>query len=255
MYIRYISIFKDNYIWLIIDNTQTHVIAVDPGDAHPLLAFLKVNKLQLAAILITHHHLDHTGGVGELIRHYPVAVYGPHNAVIPGITNPVKEPNILTFPFLESPFSILATPGHTLDHIAYLISGMLFCGDTLFSAGCGRVFEGTVDQMVNSLQKIAALPDETKIYCTHEYTVQNLKFAQLVEPNNKKIQNKIKEALALRQVNLPTLPSCIGDEKAINPFLRCHIKEVIDSVENHAGFKLNNAIDVFKYLREWKNDF
>src|SRR3990167_6024528 len=138
--VRYLPIFNDNYLWLIIDTTQTQVIAVDPGDAPPLLAFLRENKLELAAILITHHHWDHVGGISELLHAYPVAVYGPDNAAIQGISNPVKEPDTVTFPFLESPVSILDTPGHTLDHIAYLLSGMLFCGDTLFSGGCGRVF-------------------------------------------------------------------------------------------------------------------
>lgn len=255
MYILYIPIFNDNYIWLILDVTQTKVIAVDPGDAPPLLEYLKQNNLQLAAILITHHHGDHTGGVAELTRHYPVPVYGPDNPVIPGITHPVKEADTLVFPFLECSLTVLETPGHTLDHIAYLCSDMLFCGDTLFSAGCGRVFEGTVEQMVNSLQKIAALPDETKIYCTHEYTLKNLQFAQVVEPHNQKIQDKMKDVIALRQANQPTLPSCLRDEKAINPFLRCDSKEIIDNVENYVGFKLHDTLDVFKYLREWKNDF
>ena len=255
MEIRYLPVFKDNYIWLIIDNAHTKAIVVDPGDAPPLLRFLQEKQLECAAILVTHHHRDHTNGVTELIHHYPVPVYGPENSVMSGITHPVKESDCLSFPFLESAFTVLATPGHTLDHIAYLVSGMLFCGDTLFSGGCGRVFEGTAAQMLDSLQKIAALPDETKVYCAHEYTLQNLKFAQLVEPHNLAIQDKMQQVIALRRANLPTLPSSIRDEKTINPFLRCHIKEVIASVENQVGFKLNNRLDVFQYLREWKNNF
>ena len=255
MEIRYLPIFKDNYIWLILDATQTQVIVVDPGEASSLLDFLKKHRLQLAAILITHHHHDHTHGISELTRHYSVPVYGPNKVLVPGITHVVQEHDRLVFSCFESPFSVLATPGHTLDHIAYLVSDMLFCGDTLFSAGCGRIFEGTVEQMADSLQKIAALPDETKLYCAHEYTMQNLQFAQVVEPHNQVIQDKMKEVRALRKANQPTLPSCIRDEKAMNPFLRCHIPAIIENVEHNVGFKLSNAIDVFKYLREWKNNF
>ncbi len=255
MNIRYVPIFNDNYIWLIVDSTQTKAIAVDPGAALPLRTFLKAHGLQLAAILITHHHRDHIDGIGELISDDPVPVYGPHSAVIAGITHRVSESDTLVFPFLESSLMVLETPGHTLDHLAYLVSGMLFCGDTLFSAGCGRVFEGTVEQMVHSLQKIAALPDETKIYCAHEYTLKNLQFAQMVEPHNRKIQDKMQDVTALREANLPTLPSSLGDEKAINPFLRCDSPEIIASVEHHVGFKLYSYGDVFQYLREWKNEF
>ena len=253
--IHAVPIFKDNYIWLIRESVTNKVIAIDPGEAHTLQNFITTNHLDLAAILITHHHADHTNGIQELINHSPVPVYGPNNPSIRGITNPVQEPDTIVFPFLAEPFSVLNTPGHTLDHISYLFSGMLFCGDTLFSAGCGRLFEGTAEQLFHSLQKIAALPDDTKIYCTHEYTLQNLLFAQAVEPKNPNIQTKIDQVKVLRANNQPSLPSCLRNEKKFNPFLRCNNKEIIASVERQVGFKLDNIIDVFKQLREWKNNF
>lgn len=252
--IHYVPIFQDNYIWLIINEELNQTIAVDPGDAMPLIHYLTERKLQLNAILITHHHFDHTNGIKTLTKHFPVNVYGPKHENIQGITHPVEEPDKLFFPFLSSPITVMNIPGHTLHHVAYHLPGLLFCGDTLFSAGCGRVFEGTIEQMFHSLQKIAALPNETKIFCAHEYTLQNLKFAQSVEPHNEKIRLKIKRVMAERQENKATLPTQIGDEKEINPFLRCHIKEVIERVNQHTGLTLNNPIDVFKYLREWKNN-
>jgi hydroxyacylglutathione hydrolase len=253
--IQYIPIFQDNYIWLIINTSQNRVIAVDPGDAMPLVNYLTENKLQLEAILITHHHFDHTNGIKALTDYYAVDVYGPKHEIIQGVTHGVSEPDTISFSFLAPPFTVLDIPGHTLHHIAYWLPGLLFCGDTLFSAGCGRIFEGTVEQMYHSLQKIAALPDATKIFCTHEYTLKNLKFAQLVEPHNEKIQLKIQNAITMRNENRPTLPVLIGEEKEINPFLRCHIEEIIQSVEKHTGLTLNNPLEVFKYLREWKNGF
>ena len=253
--IESIPIFEDNYIWLIINKKLNKVIAIDPGDAAPVERFLSTTQYELAAILITHHHFDHTNGLNALTHHYTVEVYGPQNTSIHGVTHSVKEPDNLSFPFLNYPISVLNIPGHTLDHIAYYWPGILFCGDTLFSAGCGRVFEGTMDQMFQSLQKIAALPPETKVYCTHEYTLKNLKFAQMVEPDNLNIQLKIKQASANISAHRPTLPVLIRDELNINPFLRCHVKEVIENVENRAGYKMKSALEVFSYLREWKNQF
>lgn len=191
MNIRSIPIFEDNYIWLIVDSNTKKVIAVDPGDADPLLYFLKENELDLDAILITHHHFDHTHGIARLKRDYNVAVYGPHNPKIIGLTHHVQAGDEIYRPSLNMTFGVLNIPGHTLDHIAYTMPGAVFCGDTLFSAGCGRLFEGTPAQMYRSLQQLASLPDETKVYCTHEYTLQNLQFAQTVEPNNQAIQKKI----------------------------------------------------------------
>lgn len=255
MHIQLIPIFQDNYIWLIINSEQKSVIAIDPGDAEPLIDFLRTNQMRLEAILITHHHDDHTGGLLELQKHFLVDVYGPKSERISGVTHQVSEADLITLPSVKAPINILDIPGHTLGHIAYYMPGFLFCGDTLFSAGCGRIFEGTPEQMYHSLQKISALPDNTNIYCTHEYTLQNLKFAQAVEPSNQQIQAKLHEVMALRGLNTPTLPAHLWEEKQINPFLRCHISEIVQHVETHFGLKCSTEVQVFEYLREWKNHF
>ncbi|MDP3559391.1 MAG: hydroxyacylglutathione hydrolase [Legionellaceae bacterium] len=244
---------RDNYIWLLIHPLKKKVIAIDPGEAEPLLAFLNAHQLQLEAILITHHHFDHTGGVTALKNTYQAKVYGPENSKIIEITHPVKESDI--FFCLDASIKVLNIPGHTLDHIAYQLPGMIFCGDTLFSAGCGKIFEGTVAQMFSSIQKIAALPEDTLIYCAHEYTLQNLQFAQVVEPHNNKIQSTLAEVMALRQANIPSVPTYLHHEKEVNPFLRCHIDEVVLRVEQHTGLKCTNTEEVFQHLREWKNNF
>lgn len=250
-----IPIFNDNYIWLIINSIGKKAIAIDPGDAEPLRHYLQSNQLDLGAILITHHHPDHTQGVFALKREFNMPIYGPKNEQITGLTHKVEEGDYIHVPSFDMAFNVLNIPGHTLDHIAYTLPGLLFCGDTLFSAGCGRLFEGTPQQMYHSLQKLAALPDKTKVFCAHEYTLQNLNFAQVVEPNNQWIQTKINQVIALRQDNRSTLPSSINEEKKINPFLRCEVKEVIESVENWVGFTLEDPVQVFKYLREWKDVF
>jgi hydroxyacylglutathione hydrolase len=253
VYIDYVPILQDNYIWLLIHPIAQKAIAIDPGDAAPLQDYLTLNKLSLEAILLTHHHADHTQGVEGLLQHYSVSVYGPDD--IREVTNGVREPGPLLLACLDTPIQILHVPGHTLDHIAYYWEGHLFCGDTLFSAGCGRVFEGTMAQMTQSLQKLMTLPDETLIYCTHEYTLKNLEFAQLVEPGNSAIRQYYQQMILKRQSHQPTLPSTLKLEKAINPFLRCEMPDVIQSAEDYAGRRLNNSIDVFKILREWKNAF
>lgn len=248
-----VPIFADNYIWLILNRQQKKAIAIDPGDAKPLQDYLCAKQLKLEAILITHHHADHVGGILPLIQNRPIPVYGPHNPTIRGLSHPIQEPDQFSLPFLPNPITVFNIPGHTLDHIAYYLPGMLFSGDTLFSAGCGRVFEGTMAQMFHSLQKIAALPNDTKIYCTHEYTLNNLQFAQKVEPDNLDIQHKITEVKKLRTENKPSVPTQLGDEKKINPFLRCHVPAVMSSVERQTGLTLRDPIIVFQYLREWKN--
>jgi len=250
-----IPIFKDNYIWILLNSEKNKVIAVDPGDAYPLIDYLTFNSVSLEAILITHHHHDHVGGIKELIEQYDVKIYGPQNELIEGLTYPVAEGFCIEFPFLESWCQVIDVPGHTLGHIAYLLPGILFCGDTLFSAGCGRLFEGSAEQMYYSLQKIASLPSDTKLYCTHEYTLKNLQFANQVEPNNEAILRRIEQVTALRKQNKPSLPTTIKDELQVNPFLRCHVKEIELNAQRYVGEKLNRPVDVFRALRSWKDVF
>lgn len=251
-----ISAFKDNYIWLIANSENRQCIVVDPGDAAPVLSTLSKLDLTLIAILITHHHNDHTGGISELHKKFPdVLVYGPAGENIPCMTNPMAENDEVKFPSIGLDLRVLDIPGHTKGHIAYYGNSMLFSGDTLFSAGCGRLFEGTAAQMYKSLTKLADLPDETRVYCGHEYTAANLKFAQTVEPDNKEIQKQIIEVAAMREKNQPTLPSVMHLEKLTNPFLRCKIVSVIDSVQKKSDEKLTDPTAVFQTLRAWKDTF
>jgi hydroxyacylglutathione hydrolase len=240
--------FNDNYIWVLHD--ESRALAVDPGDAAPLTAFLAQRGLALEAILLTHHHDDHIGGVAALRRHDPaLTVYGP-----PAIaTHAVTAGDRLTV--LGTEFVVLAVPGHTLDHIAYFGDGELFCGDTLFGAGCGRVFEGTPEQMHASLRQLAALPGTTRIYPAHEYTLSNLAFALAIEPDNDALRQRLAVDRASREAGRPTLPSTLAQEMATNPFLRVDSENVRRSAEIHAQSPLALAADVFRVLREWKNGF
>lgn len=253
--IHAIPALSDNYIWAIIDKKTETALIVDPGEAAPVQAFLKQQSLTLLGILITHHHWDHTDGISALRKAYPVPVFGPAIENIVEKTDPLNERDTLTMDHFPLSFTTLSIPGHTLGHIAYYSPGILFCGDTLFASGCGRVFEGTYEQMYLSLQKIAALPHETEIYCAHEYTLANLRFAKHVEPNNRDIDKRIEQVSALRDQGLPSLPSLLRDEKATNPFLRCHTKDVIASAEHYAGQSLADPIAVFTVLRKWKDSF
>lgn len=253
--VDFLEAFSDNYIWVIVNHAKKTVIVVDPGEADKVHDYLASTGMTLEAILITHHHYDHTNGVKSLKETYHVPVYGPKSDNIDDITHEVKEHDVIHLPLTDITFTILEIPGHTLDHIAYVNDKMLFCGDTLFSAGCGRLFEGTAQQMFQSLQKIAALPEETKVYCAHEYTVSNLAFAHHVEPRNKDILSFIERSKKLRALNLPTLPSTIDEERKINPFLRCDKKDIIEHVEQHFHVSLTEPWEVFAYLREWKNQF
>lgn len=245
--------FKDNYIWLMISQDQKYAVIVDPGDAAPVLSALQHHKLNLTAILITHHHWDHTNGIAELIKYYPVPVFGPATEKIPGVTCPVSEKYPVLLPKLKLTWRVLDIPGHTLGHIAYYNNDSLFCGDTLFTGGCGKLFEGTAAQLHHSLCKLANLPDNTKVYCGHEYTQSNLRFAQIVEPENNNLLYRIEKTTKLREKNLPTVPSTIIEEKQTNPFLRCHIPEVIHSAEQYAGKEFRDPVEVFTCLRGWKN--
>jgi len=252
IFITPIPVLQDNYVWVI--SNKSHAIVVDPGDAEPVINYLKLNKLILSAILITHHHKDHTGGVEGLIKNFKCEVYSHPTTKLDCLKHNVAEGSSVILDGFPK-FSILEIPGHTLDHIAFYFQNNLFCGDTLFSAGCGRVFEGTYAQMYRSLLKIKSLPASTYIYCAHEYTLQNLFFAKEVEPNNKFIEQKIIEVSNLQKNKNPSLPSILSDELEINPFIRCDIQVVARSAENYIGHSLKNEDEIFKVLREWKNNF
>ena len=248
--------FDDNYIWCIETQESDHFVVVDPGDASVVKSYaLKIQK-KLSAILVTHHHGDHTGGVAELTAHYSdIPVYGPENSPYQGITHTLKEDSNVNI--LGVNFNVMEIPGHTLDHIAYFNrqQEILFCGDTLFLAGCGRVFEGTPKQMHHSLSKIMELPPTTRAYPTHEYSLANLEFAMAVDENNaalKLVQKKCKDKRSASQV---TLPTTLAQEAAINPFLRVDDKAVIASAKKYKANELHHPSEVFAALRQWKNDF
>ncbi|MDA1332132.1 MAG: hydroxyacylglutathione hydrolase [Proteobacteria bacterium] len=248
-----VKAFQDNYIWTI--HNQTHAVIVDPGDSKPVLDFLTYNDLILSAILITHHHADHIGGIANIIDNYNVPVYGPKTEDIPNISHRLVEGDEVKLDELGLMFNILDIPGHTSGHIAYFDEQRVFSGDTLFSCGCGRIFEGTPPQMFRSLQKLARLSDSTEVYCTHEYTLSNIKFARAVEPNNTILSNYehlITSKLSNQQISLPT---SIGLEKSVNPFLRCDEPTVISTAQTKAQETLSNPIEVFTAIRKWKNDF
>ena len=259
-YIVPIRAFTDNYIWVIRDHC--HAAVVDPGDASPVLDYLRHEKLKLIAILNTHHHKDHSGGNAALLQEFTVPVYGPEKESIPTLTHRLREytekereeGNVYLSQFSLS-LKVLDIPGHTAGHIAYYGANLLFCGDTLFGCGCGRLFEGTARQMVDSLEKLADLPKDTLIYCGHEYTLNNIRFARMVEPGNQALIEREAVAVKLRGRNLPTLPCTIALEKATNPFLRCNEPEVIQNASNYAGTPLTDRISVFAAIRDWKNQF
>lgn len=245
-----VGAFSDNYIWVLHHGGRA--VVVDPGEAAPAIAFLQREGLQLEAILITHHHADHIGGVAELLTRWPqAAVYGP--ADIAAVNHPVMEGASVELSFGTA--TVLEVPGHTLNHLAYLIAGALFCGDTLFGAGCGRLFEGTPRQMHDSLRKLAALPDATKVYPAHEYTLSNLHFALTVDPGNPVLAIRMSRDQKLREQNLPTLPSTMSLERASNPFLRADAPAVRQAAAHWSGQPLHDVVEVFAALREWKNRF
>jgi hydroxyacylglutathione hydrolase len=247
--------FGDNYIWMIIDEITSKAFVVDPGDANPVIKALEHLSYTLGGILITHHHWDHSSGIDALLEYAgPVPVIGSHRSSISTIDHPVKEGSEVTLSNIE--FQVMEIPGHTLDHIAFYIDSVLiFCGDTLFSAGCGKIFEGTPEMMYDSLNKILQLNEKTQLYCGHEYTLANLNFAQVVEPDNHHINDRIKLANRALQTEGCTLPSSLQQEKLFNPFLRCAIPNVIRATENYSNKRLNNPVDIFHCLRNWKNQF
>ncbi|MDR0780337.1 MAG: hydroxyacylglutathione hydrolase [Pseudomonadales bacterium] len=260
--IRPITAFTDNYHWLLVDTATRQAAVVDPGDAAPVLAYLTQHSLQLVAILITHHHADHIDGIGTLLAKYgPLPVYGPATARIPQVNHAVQEGASLTL--LGHSVEVLEVPGHTHEHLAYLSreplapgqGRALFCGDTLFAAGCGYMFEGTPPQMHASLQKLAALPPDTLIYCAHEYTLSNLRFAAAVMPHNTALHERQRVEAAKRERGEPTLPSTLALELATNPFLRCADPEVIAAAASVEALPERDPASVFGVLRRWKNRF
>ena len=250
-----IPALQDNYIWVLHD--RQHAVVVDPGDAAPVRAYLDANKLKLAAILCTHHHNDHVGGICELAQVYNVPVYGPQDAGIPCLNRAVGEGDVIDVAELDLKLEVMEIPGHTSGHLAYLGCGGVFCGDTLFGCGCGRLFEGTVEQLFHSLQRLANLPAETKVYSAHEYTEANIHFALTCEPGNAQLRKRQEDSRALRAAGLPTLPSTIALEKATNPFLRFTAPEIIRNAERQpgAGLAPKSEATVFAALREWKDHF
>jgi hydroxyacylglutathione hydrolase len=248
--------FDDNYLWLIHDGTNA--AAVDPGDAAPILAALAKHQLSLTAILLTHHHADHIGGVPALLKAFPVPVFGPRHDNIAAVTESLQQGQHITVPGLQLSLQVLDVPGHTRGHIAYYSAeqGWLFCGDTLFAGGCGRLFEGTPTQMLASLDKLSALPGSTQVYCAHEYTLANLRFAHEVEPDNAALQDRIRIEQDKRARGIPTVPSEIGLERQTNPFLR--VREPAVRARLAAAGKIAAGQDDasnFGALREWKNNF
>lgn len=250
-----IPAFRDNYIWFIIHEQSRKVAIVDPGDAGPVLDRIRSDKLIPTAVLITHHHPDHVGGIGGITAQFHIPVYGPVHEQIPGRTHALKEGDTVELQEFNLRFDILDMPGHTSGAIAYYGHGMVFVGDTLFLSGCGRLFEGTPQQMYDSLSKLSRLPDETKIYCAHEYTLANLNFARAVEPENRDIQLQIEDCRALRDRDIPTVPGTIAMEKRVNPFLRVSQDAVVQAACRHKEQQLKGQVEIFAAIRKWKDNF
>lgn len=265
-----IKAFSDNYIWAITKEktnkaTDTNTLAlVDPGDASVCIDFIENNQLILNAILITHHHADHTGGIAALITYcqknqWPLTVYGPANEKIPHCDVKLIENNTVNLTALNIELQVIDLPGHTAGHIAYYVNDsikpLLFCGDTLFSGGCGRLFEGSAQQMLNSLSKLADLPENTQVYCAHEYTQANLKFALTVEPKNEALIDYNKKVNQLRAKDQATIPTSIKTEKQINPFLRSKEPSIQTSAINFDGSTQATSLGAFTTIRRWKDQF
>jgi hydroxyacylglutathione hydrolase len=243
--------FEDNYIWVLHDGQ--HAIAVDPGDPAPLIAFLDAQQLALTAVLITHHHRDHTGGNTTLRQRYDCAIYAPDNPRIPAVTHTLRGGESLNLAAPDLRFDVLATPGHTLDHISYVGDGILFCGDTVFGCGCGKLFEGTPAIMAASLDAILTLPDATRVCCAHEYTLSNIAFAKTLDGNNPALLEREQRDRAQRAQSHPTLPSTLSLEKATNPFLRFHDPAMTAFAARYLNRPNPSPAEVFGAIRAAKD--
>ena len=248
-----IPALKDNYIWVL--HNDLHAAIIDPGEAVPVLAYLNAHKLTLIAILCTHHHKDHTGGINELLQVYNVPVYGPQHESIPCISQRLVEGDVVEIAELNIKLDVIDIPGHTQGHIAFLGFGSVFCGDTLFGCGCGKLLGGTAVQLLHALRRLADLPDETKVYCGHEYTAANIRFALACEPDNALLKLRQTEVAAKRIAGQPTLPSTIAIEKSTNPFMRCTQPEIIATVRRMTHATQNDETSIFTALRDWKDHF
>ena len=245
-----IPTLRDNYVWALHDGPTA--VLVDPGESAPILTWLAERRLTLGAILVTHHHADHVGGIAGLLAHHTVPVFGPTRGAV--AAQPVHDGQVLALPGLEGSVTVMDTPGHTLDHVCYFGLGHLFCGDTLFSCGCGRLFEGSPEDMHASLTRIAGLPGDTRVCCAHEYTLANIAFAQAVEPDNPALERRRVEALALRKAGRPTLPVTLAEERTCNPFLRCEINTVCAAAAHHCGAPVAAGAATFAVVRAWKDE-
>jgi len=251
--LRPLPALEDNYIWTLA-NDHGEALIVDPGEAAPVFEAIAAG-LRPVAILLTHHHPDHVAGAAALLEKFAIPCFAPHDDRIPAASHRVGEGDRVHIEALDLSFDVLAIPGHTLSHIAYHGGGLLFCGDTLFSLGCGRLFEGSPAQMLASLDRLAALPPETTVCCGHEYTESNGRFARVVEPDNRDRDARLEEVRELRARGEPSLPSSIASERACNPFLRADLAAVRASLEQHAGAMIADRLQAFTLMREWKNGF
>jgi hydroxyacylglutathione hydrolase len=253
MKVTAIPAFRDNYVWAIHDDRSA--ILVDPGEAAPILAWLETRHIDPVAILVTHHHSDHVGGIVEICARHAIPVFGPANEAIPGRTHPLHGEETLPIAVLGVRFQAIATPGHTRGHLCYFGEGDLFCGDTLFSCGCGRLFEGSPAQMHASLNWIKSLPPDTRVYSAHEYTLENIDFALLVEPDNPALRKRYAEVESLREKGIPSLPVSLGTEIETNPFLRFDQQSVVVAVTQHVGHPVGPGLETFTALRTWRDAY